>query len=168
MSCQQTFNKVTGFSLHIYLYIDADKLIDPLGRQVVIQDMRIVVDNRPDIILPLSTPEYISQISTTKIIVKEGTPYNIVVNFRVYKDIVLGLKCTNIVKKLGIKVDTVKQMIGSYAPKATEYSYTFPKDEFASGILARCAYSSTTMFTDDDGTTHLSFSWSFEIRKDWV
>lgn len=58
-------------------------------------------------------------------------------------------------------------MVGSYAPKLELQSYTTPKEEMPSGMLARGNYGVKSLFTDDDQHEHLKWEWSFEIKKDW-
>jgi Rho GDP-dissociation inhibitor len=87
--------------------------------------------------------------------------------FSVYSDIVSGLKLTNSVSKLGVRVDRTVLMLGSYAPRPEPYTFSAPVAEWPSGMLARGTYGASTTFTDDDKTTHLDFSWGFEIKKEW-
>ena len=47
---------------------------------------------------------------------------------------------------------------------------TFPKrdwEEAPKGMMARAKYNVTTSFVDDDQAEHFTFSYSFEIKKDW-
>ena len=36
-----------------------------------------------------------------------------------------------------------------------------------SGMLGRGHYTAVSKFVDDDKQTHLQFTWSFDIKKDW-
>ena len=58
-------------------------------------------------------------------------------------------------------------MVGSYGPKKEEYTYTTPKDEFPSGLLARADYKVKSAFVDDDKKELLKWEWNFAIKKDW-
>lgn len=58
-------------------------------------------------------------------------------------------------------------MVGSYPPKAEIQSYLTPFEEAPSGLLARGTYTITSLFTDDDKNEHLTWDWTFEIKKDW-
>lgn len=64
-------------------------------------------------------------------------------------------------------VEKMTQMVGSYAPKHELQSYTTPKEEMPSGMLARGSYVAKSLFTDDDQNEHLKWEWSFDIKKDW-
>jgi len=46
-------------------------------------------------------------------------------------------------------------MVGSYAPKATIYSYTTPVEDAPSGFTGRGKYHVSSLFTDDDKHEHL-------------
>ncbi len=82
--------------------------------------MRIEVSGRPDIVVPLGTSEDVAAASSLKIVVKEGEEYKLKIVFTVYAETgVLGLKFTNVVSKLGVRVDKQVQMLGSYPPAAT-------------------------------------------------
>lgn len=141
---------------------------DPLGRQVVIRELRIVVEGREDIVIPLATPQDVAAAQAApKLVVKEGCEHVVRVVFSVYGDIVSGLKLTNTVSKLGVRVDRTALMLGSYAPRPEPYTFSTPVAEWPSGMLARGAYGARTTFTDDDKTTHLDFSWGIEIKKEW-
>lgn len=36
-----------------------------------------------------------------------------------------------------------------------------------SGMLGRGSYTATSAFIDDDDQKHLTFKWSFDVKKDW-
>jgi Rho GDP-dissociation inhibitor len=129
--------------------------------------MRIEVDGRPPIVVPLSTPEAVAAAGAAKLVVKEGAAYTTVLEFSVYRDVVLGLKFTNSVSKMGVRVDRASVMVGSYAPRPEPYEHRLPPGEWPSGMLARGAYTAKSTFTDDDGSTHLAFTWGFTIAKEW-
>jgi Rho GDP-dissociation inhibitor len=141
---------------------------DPLGRQVVVRELRIVVEGREDIVIPLATPQGVAAAQAApKLVVKEGCEHVVRVVFSVYGDIVSGLKLTNSVSKLGVRVDRTVIMLGSYAPRPEPYTFSAPVAEWPSGMLARGTYGARTTFTDDDKTTHLDFLWGFELKKEW-
>jgi len=58
-------------------------------------------------------------------------------------------------------------MVGSYGPKAELQSYTTPKEEAPTGMIARGTYHVKSLFTDDDKVEHLKWEWKLEIKKDW-
>jgi len=64
-------------------------------------------------------------------------------------------------------VDKSDFMVGSYGPKTELHSFTTPREEAPSGMLARGTYSVKSLFTDDDKCEHLKWEWKLEIKKDW-
>jgi len=130
--------------------------------------MRICVEGRPDIVVPLGTPADVAAAERARIVVKEGAVYVTRIVFSVHKDVVLGLKFHNAVySSLGIVLDRVSQMLGSYPPDGKRVTADLPAGEWPSGFMARGHYAAKAKFTDDDGTTHLAFAWSFDIAKTW-
>ncbi|KAF9575591.1 hypothetical protein EC968_002527 [Mortierella alpina] len=134
------------------------KADDP--NNVKVLELRLVVDGRPDVILDLAQSE--EELKKQSFTIKEGVEYRLMVKFRVQHEVVSGLKYIQVVKRHGIKVDKTEHMIGSYAANPT-----FPVEEAPSGMMARGHYDVKSRFTDDDGTVHKEWSWSFDIKKDW-
>lgn len=102
--------------------------------------------------------------------IKEGAHYSVNIHFRVNHGIVSGLRYLHIVKRVGVVVDKMEQMLGSYAPSpdGNAYSKTFPEEEAPSGMLARGKYTVRSRVMDDDGKVpYVDFTWSFEISKEW-
>lgn len=58
-------------------------------------------------------------------------------------------------------------MLGSYAPKAENYTFSFPPTQWPKGMLARGSYTAKVAFTDDDKATHLNLEYKFDIKKKW-
>ena len=69
-----------------------------------------------------------------------------------------GLKYVQKTSKMGVTVDKMKHMVGSYAPKSTIQSYTTPYDDAPSGMMGRGSYHVNSFFTDDDENNHLKVS----------
>jgi hypothetical protein len=71
---------------------------------------------------------------------------------------------------MGVTVDNMKYMVGSYAPKAEPHSYTTPYEDAPSGLTGRgsCPYHVNSFFTDDDKNNHLKWEWTIEVKKDWA
>jgi len=99
----------------------------------------------------------------------EGCKYQLKIVFRVQKDIVLGFKKKDIIKKGLIKVvkeSDAPEMIGSFKPNNKEvHEFTFPEQTAPTGFIARGKYVATTKFVDDDKKEHLILHYSFEIIK---
>jgi Rho GDP-dissociation inhibitor len=59
---------------------------------------------------------------------------------------------------------------GSYSSNTESkpvYEKAFQTEEAPSGMLVRGKYNAASSFVDDDNITHLTFNWSFEIKKEW-
>lgn len=88
---------------------------DPETRRVVIHELRIIVAGRPDIVLPLDTPERVLAVESQRLVVKEGLAFSTKLIFSVHHDVVLGLRFAQKVTRLGVTCDTINIMIGSCA-----------------------------------------------------
>ncbi|RIA98609.1 immunoglobulin E-set [Glomus cerebriforme] len=138
-------------------------------RRVVILQIALEVPGRDDVGLDLSTPELLENVKNKPFTIKEGVEYRMKVKFRIQHEVVSGLKYLQVVKRKGIRVDKTEEMIGSYGPNPTSepYEKKFMTEEAPSGMLARGHYDAKSKFIDDDGVTHIEWSWSFDIKKDW-
>ncbi|KAM9994753.1 hypothetical protein ACTFIY_000931 [Dictyostelium cf. discoideum] len=139
-------------------------------RKLVIKEMKIQIEGKPDIIYPLDTKELIKEMKSKPFVLKESCHYKITLTFNIQHDIVSGLKQINTVYRKGIKVSTEKHMLGSFAPQAAAHSVTNPRqgwEEAPSGMLARGSYTAKVVFTDDDNEEHLSVEYAFSIKSDW-
>uniref|UniRef100_A0A6N2KCI2 ApaG domain-containing protein n=1 Tax=Salix viminalis TaxID=40686 RepID=A0A6N2KCI2_SALVM len=70
--------------------------------------------------------------------------YSLQFTFKVKNNIVSGLKYSNTVWKTGVKVDSSKEMIGTFSPQAEPYTHEMPEETTPSGIFARGSYSAKT------------------------
>ncbi|KAI9307522.1 rho-gdp dissociation inhibitor [Cunninghamella echinulata] len=136
-------------------------------RRVVVEQIALEVAGRSDVVVDLSTPNALEQARSTPFTIKEGVEYRMKVKFRVQHDVVSGLKYLQVVKRKGIKVDKTEEMIGSYGPQASAYEKKFQAEEAPSGMLARGHYEAKSKFVDDDNVTHIEWTWSFDIKKEW-
>ncbi|KAJ8979968.1 hypothetical protein NQ317_013716 [Molorchus minor] len=134
-------------------------------RKVIVKRLVLVATDRPEIALDLTGD--LSQLKKETFIIKEGVSYRIRIEFIVQREIVHGLKYVQKTSKLGIPVDKMTHMVGSYAPKNDIQSYTTPPEDAPSGLMARGSYTVHSLFTDDDKNEHLKWEWTFEIKKDW-
>lgn len=149
-------------------HINADTiLIDPNNpAKVIVKRLALVVAGRPDMVLELDGVD-LSQLKKQTFIIKEGIQYKIRVEFYVQREIVHGLKYQQKTSRLGVNVDKMVHMVGSYPPKAEIQSFTTNFEEAPSGLLARGDYTVSSFFTDDDGHSHLKWEWSLNVSKDW-
>ncbi|XP_059486057.1 rho GDP-dissociation inhibitor 1 [Neocloeon triangulifer] len=134
-------------------------------RKVLVKQLALVVAGRDDVVLDLTGD--ISQLKKKTFSIKEGVSYRIRIDFIVQREIVHGLKYVQKTSRLGVPVDRMTHMVGSYPPKVEMHSYTTPPEDAPSGMMARGSYTVQSLFTDDDKSEHLKWEWSFEIKKDW-
>jgi len=109
-------------------------------------------------------------IKKNPIKIKEGVEYNVGITFKVNHSIISGVRYIQIVKRSGIKVDKLEQMLGSYAPAPTGTPYTknFDAEESPSGMVARSGtYNVLSRVIDDDGEVYAHWEWSFKLAKEW-
>lgn len=124
-----------------------------------------MVENRSDLELDLSGD--LTQLKKQPFTIKEGIQYKIRIEFFVQREIVHGLKYVQKTYRLGVPVDKMTHMVGSYPPKTEIQSYITGFEEAPSGMLARGEYTVCSLFTDDDKTEHLKWEWSLKVEKDW-
>uniref|UniRef100_A0A6B2EFX5 Rho GDP-dissociation inhibitor 3 n=1 Tax=Phlebotomus kandelakii TaxID=1109342 RepID=A0A6B2EFX5_9DIPT len=134
-------------------------------RKVIVKKLALCVTGRPAMELDLTGD--ISKLKKQSFTIKEGVHYRIRIDFVVQREIVHGLKYVQKTLRMGVPVDKMTHMVGSYPPKLEIQSYTTPPEEAPSGLMARGSYTVTSLFTDDDKNEHLKWDWSFEIKKDW-
>jgi len=140
-------------------------VIEPNNRKnVLVRSLTLMVADRPDITMDLSTAK---DLSGQTFVIKEGCEYRLRIDFHVQREIVAGLKYVQKVYRAGIQVDKDEFMVGSYPPKADLQSYTTPVDEAPKGLMHRGKYKVKSLFTDDDKDDWLSWEWNLDIKKDW-
>lgn len=145
-------------------WFGTNQTAETLEPDVKITDLSILSPGRPDMVLPLP-PEPKSKEPWFTL--KEGSAYRLKFTFAVAGNIVSGLRYTNTVWKTGIRVDSTKEMLGTFSPQAEPYTYLTPEETTPSGIFARGSYSARTKFLDDDRKCYLEMNYTFDIRRDW-
>jgi len=141
-------------------------------RRVVIREMRVICNGRPDgdIVYDLKERDSEKQMKSSPFTLKEKCEYKISVKFNVQHEIVSGLKLVNFIRRKGVKVAREQHMLGSFAPQTPVYEVVFPRhgwDEAPSGMMARGQYTGKHKFIDDDGQNHLEYEYAFAIKKGW-
>ncbi|KAM4101676.1 hypothetical protein ACB094_05G162500 [Castanea mollissima] len=144
--------------------VDLNSVGETLDPEVKFLSLAIKSPGRADIFLPIPENGKPKGLWFT---LKEGSRYSLKFTFQVCNNIVSGLKYTNTVWKTGVKVDSVKEMIGTFSPQAEPYSHEMPEETTPSGIFARGTYSARSKFVDDDNKCYLEINYTFDIRKDW-
>jgi len=144
--------------------VDFNSVVETLEPEVKILSLAIKSPGRADIVLPITDNGNHKGLWFT---LKEGSRYSLNFTFQVSNNIVSGLKYTNTVWKTGMKVDSSKEMLGTFSPQAEPYTYEMHEETTPSGILARGSYSARSKFVDDDNKCYLEINYTFDIRKDW-
>jgi len=134
-------------------------------RKVIVKRLALVTEDRPDIELDLTGD--LNELKKQVFIIKEGISYKIRIDFIVQREIVHGLKYIQKTFRIGVPVDKMSHMMGSYPPKQELQSFTTPSEDAPAGLMSRGTYTVHSLFTDDDKNTHLKWEWCFEIKKDW-
>ncbi|KAJ1405537.1 Rho protein GDP-dissociation inhibitor [Sesbania bispinosa] len=145
--------------------VDMNSVGETLEPEVKILSLSIKSEGRDDIVLPVPETGDPKGLWFT---LKEGSRYRLMFTFQVGHNIVSGLKYTNTVWKTGIKVDSTKEMVGTFSPQAEPYTHEMPEETTPSGLFARGTYSAKTKFVDDDNKIYLDINYTFDIRKEWL
>lgn len=135
--------------------------------KVLIESISLQVEGRPDVKVTLSAPGAVQKLANEPFVVKEGVRYAMVLQFRVQRQVVSGLRYLQVVKRKGIRVDKFEQMVGSFTPSKDIYTKKLDEEEAPSGMLARGEYRARSRFVDDDKFVHLDFEWGIIIAKEW-
>lgn len=145
----------------------ADKIIIDANnpKNVIVKRLALVVADRPDMVLELDSD--LTQLKKQTFAIKEGIQYKIRIEFFVQREIVHGLKYVQKSSRMGVNVDKMTHMVGSYPPKQEIHCFTTNFEEAPAGMLARGEYSISSLFTDDDKSEHLKWEWSLKVEKDW-
>ncbi|KII95319.1 hypothetical protein PLICRDRAFT_34162 [Plicaturopsis crispa FD-325 SS-3] len=122
------------------------------------------------IVFDLADTAKLADTKKNPIHIKEGVEYNVRITFKVNHSIISGVRYIQVVKRAGIKVDKLEQMLGSYgpAPNGEPYVKNFDPEESPSGMVARSgSYNVRSRVIDDDGEVYADWEWSFKLTKDW-
>ncbi|KAH7856474.1 hypothetical protein Vadar_001764 [Vaccinium darrowii] len=144
--------------------VDINAIGETLEPEVKFLSLAIKSPDRPDIFLPVPESGNPKGLWFT---LKEGSRYSLKFTFQVNNNIVSGLKYTNTVWKTGVKVDSTKEMVGTFSPQLEPYMHEMPEETTPSGFFARGSYAARTKFVDDDNKCYLEINYTFDIRKDW-
>ena len=134
---------------------------------VILESISLHSPERDPITVDISSPATLANLVKSPFTVKEGVRYQMILTFRVQREVVSGLKYLQIVKRKGIRVDKFEEMIGSYGPSQTVYEKKLAEEEAPKGMLARGTYNARSRFTDDDGKIHADFEFQIVIAKEW-
>ncbi|KAJ3808791.1 immunoglobulin E-set [Lentinula lateritia] len=144
------------------------------GPKVTVLALELVSSTLPAgkaISLDLSEPTKIAaETKKNPVVIKEGVEYNVRIRFRVNHSIISGVRYIQVVKRAGVKVDKMEQMLGSYGPSPNSEPYVknFDPEESPSGMIARSGtYNVRSRVVDDDGEVYADWEWQFKLAKEW-
>ncbi|KAI5829846.1 E set domain-containing protein [Schizophyllum commune Tattone D] len=150
---------------------------DASGPKVTVLTLELMSPTLPAgkaISFDLSNPARVAELKKTPITIKEGVEYNVRIQFKVNHSIISGVRYMQVVKRAGVRVDKMEQMLGSYGPSPEGRPYTkdFDPEESPSGMLARSGtYNVRSRVVDDDGEVYADigtdWEWQFKLAKDW-
>lgn len=156
-------------SLGISANLTGQTIGDPNDkRRVVILENRTYLGDNEPIVKNLDDPKVLEELKNGTIQIKEKTKYYTEVKFRVQHEIVTGLNYQQSISRMGVPVETRKQVMGSYPPNTPEnpfYIKKFEMQEAPSGFLVRGKYVCQSKYIDDDGVVHAEYPWNLEITK---
>lgn len=144
--------------------VDVNSVGETLEPDVKILSLTILCPGRSDIVLQIPENGDPKGVWFT---LKEGTQYCLRFAVQVSNNIVSGLRYINTVWKTGLKVDSSKEMLGTFSPQAEPYIHEMPEETTPSGMFARGSYSAKTKFIDDDNKCYLEINYTFNIQKEW-
>ncbi|APA13016.1 hypothetical protein sscle_10g077860 [Sclerotinia sclerotiorum 1980 UF-70] len=139
-------------------------------RDCIILTLEMNSEGRPPVKLELSTPDALNTLKDHPFKIKEGSKFNLTATFKVQHNVLSGLQYVQVIKRKGIRIDKLQEMIGSYAPNTDKnpvHTKRFADEDAPTGMMARGHYTAISTFIDDDKKKHLEFEWSFDITKDW-
>ncbi|KAJ3883161.1 MAG: immunoglobulin E-set [Lentinula lateritia] len=144
------------------------------GPKVTVLALELVSSTLPagkTISLDLSEPTKVAaETKKNPVVIKEGVEYNVRIRFRVNHSIISGVRYIQVVKRAGVKVDKMEQMLGSYGPSPNSEPYVknFEPEESPSGMIARSGtYNVKSRVVDDDGEVYADWEWQFKLAKEW-
>jgi len=144
---------------------------DTSGPKVTVLTLELASPTLPagkTIVFDLKDTAKLADTKKNPIVIKEGVEYNVRITFKVNHSIISGARYLQVVKRAGVKVDKMEQMLGSYGPSEQPYTKNFDPEESPSGMLARSgSYNVKSRVVDDDGEVYADWEWSFKLAKEW-
>ncbi|KAI6003869.1 immunoglobulin E-set [Pisolithus albus] len=122
------------------------------------------------LVFDLADTAKLADLKKNPVIIKEGVEYNVRITFKVNHSIISGVRYIQVVKRAGVRVEKMEQMLGSYGPSpdGKPYAKNFDPEESPSGLLARSgSYNVRSRVVDDDGEVYADWDWSFKLAKEW-
>ncbi|PSS14337.1 Rho GDP-dissociation inhibitor like [Actinidia chinensis var. chinensis] len=145
--------------------VDMNNVGETLDSEVKILSLSILSPDRSNIVLPI--PED-GKPKGSWFTLKEGSRYSLRFSFQVGNNIVSGLKYTNTVWKSVMKVDSTKEMLGTFSPHQEPYTHVIPEEttplDFLLEVHILQKQSLLMMITK----CYLEINYKFDIKKDWA
>ena len=86
----------------------------------MIKSLSLIVKDRSDVVIDLSSPGAVDDLKNKPFTIKEGATFRIKATFQVNHEVLSGLKYLQVVKRKGVRVSKDEEMLGSYAPSTTD------------------------------------------------
>ncbi|EPQ59340.1 E set domain-containing protein [Gloeophyllum trabeum ATCC 11539] len=143
------------------------------GPKVTVLTLELVSPSMPPgkrLHLNLQDQAQLQEFKKNPVTIKEGVEYNVRITFKVNHSIISGVRYIQVVKRAGVRVDKMEQMLGSYGPhpKGEPYTKNFDTEESPSGMIARSGtYNVRSRVVDDDGEVYADWEWCFKLGKEW-
>ncbi|KAI6152038.1 immunoglobulin E-set [Pisolithus tinctorius] len=121
-------------------------------------------------IINLCDPAAVADLKKNPVTIKEGVEFNVRITFKVNHSIISGVRYIQVVKRAGLKVEKMEQMLGSYGPhpNGEPYIKDFDPEESPTGMIARSGtYNVKSRVVDDDGEVYADWEWCFRLAKEW-
>eukprot|EP00703_Trepomonas_sp_PC1_P000536 JAP96070.1 RHO protein GDP dissociation inhibitor [Trepomonas sp. PC1] len=101
--------------------------------------------------------------------IKGGESFKIGYQYRVFNDIVMGLRVVQKVSRLGMAIMKGQQMMGCFAPQEQPHEFFLEEIDAPGSAIARGTYHVKGVFGDDDEGDGAfgTLEFEFDIRKDW-
>ena len=140
-----------------------------LAAFVEFEKVEILCKDRPDgdITMDLKKIEgSINEFEAAEYTLKENSWTQMRITFKVYRNIVLGLKiCSAVNAKVKFMKD--EEVIGTFPPTSETHVVTMDPVHTPEGFFARGTYKGKLMFTDADNAVHLIYNFKVKISKTW-
>ncbi|KAJ3517559.1 hypothetical protein NLJ89_g426 [Agrocybe chaxingu] len=156
------------------LTLELDSPTLPQGKKIIfdLKDLGKLADTKKNPIAIKEGVEYKYCSPTYKLLRTSELIFSssVRITFKVNHSIISGVRYIQVVKRSGIKVDKLEQMLGSYGPSPTgePYAKNFDPEESPSGMLARTGtYNVRSRVVDDDGEVYADWEWHFKLAKEW-
>ena len=98
-------------------------LSDPTDpRDCIILTLEMNSEGRPPVKLELSTPDALSTLKDHPFKIKEGSKFNLTATFKVQHNVLSGLQYVQVIKRKGIRIDKLQEMIVSASAHVNIYT----------------------------------------------